>query len=284
MRKSFFSRSIIAGFAIAAVLLSAACATRSDAHSIQPFGAVGTEADVYVFASVAGNEPLLKTVFMAFVPETTAEQYLKRTEALYIGAEYGGSTPEVTMVSAGSYPVALSGLLFSKKDGWEKRRSTSYGKETYYHSSAADIVLRSKNAFALLGSGTRNTEGFLQRVSEPRQPVFPVRFQTLVDAGGEGEIGVYAPSGSRVAAALFGLQDIALPVRSIALYLKKNTDASYRYSAVFEAVNTRAALVLRALLGAVLKGTLSVQDASIFVENADISEAELISLFRSFIS
>mgnify|MGYP000535113284 CR=1 FL=1 len=90
---------------------------------------------------------------------------------------------------------------------------------------------------------------------------------------------------SDIPAVLCGVKDIIVVVKNgKLLILKKNTDASYRYSAVFEAVNARAALVLRALLGAVLKGTLSVQDASIFVENADISEAELISLFRSFIS
>ena len=286
MRKVDFFRALVAGLAITATIFFAGCATRPDIYGVQPFGVVGAEADMYIFAPVSGNEDLLKTLFTTFVPKKTAEQYLTRTSALYIGAEYDGTAaPEVTVVSTGSYPVSLSGLLFSKKDGWEKRRVVSSGNGgTYYHSKAADIVLQSKSAFALLGSGGRNTDDFLLRMSEPRQPVFPVRFQTMIESGGAGEISIYAPSGSRVIVALFGLQDIELPIRSIELYLKKNADAVYRYSAVFEVANPRAAVVLRALLGAVLNGSLSVQDSSIFVENADISETELISLFRSFIS
>ena len=177
----------------------------------------------------------------------------------------------------------MSALLFSKKDGWEKLRSASLGNSTYYHSQSADVVLQEKTAFSLLGNKDRNTEEFLQRVTTPELPVFPPRFQTLIESGGAGAIGLYARSGSRAAAALFNLQDIELPIRSIELYLiKKDIDSVYRYSAVFEAVNTRAALVLRMLLGATLQGTFSVQDAFIFVENADISEAELITLFHSF--
>lgn len=277
--KFLFSRMTGAGFAVLVLFFSAGCASHSDKYGIQPFGAVGTKADVYVFASVSGNEPLLKTVLTAFVPEKTAAQYLKRTSALYIGVEYG-SAPSVTLASAGSYPVNMSGVLFSKKDGWEKRRFAGMKNIAYYHSQAADITLPSKHrAFALLGDKDRNTAVFLQRVSNPEQPVFPPRFQTLAETGGKGEIGLYARSGSAVAAQLFGMEDIELPVRSIELYLK-NTGSSYHYSAVFEAVNARAASVLRMLLGAVLAGTFSIQETSVFVENADISEAELVELLR----
>ena len=284
MRKFDFFRTAGAGLAITAVIFFAGCVTNPNRYDAQPFSAVGTNADIYIFAPIAGNEALLKTLFTAFVSKKTAEPYLKRTSTLYIGAKYGGMVPEVTVVSAGSYPVSLSGLLFSKKDGWEKRRNEYSGKGSYYHSKTADIVLQSKTAFALLGSSTRNTDNFLLRLSEPKQPAFPDRFQTMVEAGGTGEIGIYAPSGSRIISALFGLQDIDLPLRSIELYLKKNTDTTYRYAAIFDVVNARAAVVLRTLLGTVLKGTLSVQGSSIFVENADISEVELISLFRSLIS
>ena len=282
MKRIRFSKFLSAYLIIAAIVFFAGCASRSEKYGVQPFGAIGQEADVYVFAPVLGNRPFLHTLFTAFVPEETAHQYLNRTSALYIGVRYG-AVPGITVSSAGSYPVSVSGLLFSQKDGWEKRRSASSAGTVYYYSQAADVVLQSKTAFALLGNNERNTEDFLQRIVVLREPVFPLRFRTLVEIGGEGEIGLYARSGSRVASVLFGLQDMELPIRSIEVYLKKHTDVSYRYSAVFEAVNVRAASILKRLLGTVLKGTFYVQESSVFVENADISEAELIALFRSVV-
>ena len=273
-----FFRTMLVGLAVTALIFFTACASRPPKYGTQLFGAVGTEADVYVFAPVLGNEQLLRSLFTAFIPEKTALQYLTRTSALYIGLRY--DVPSITFSSAGSYPVSLSDLLFSKKDGWEKRRAAVLNNRTYYHSQVADIVLQEKTAFALFGDKARHTEIFLQRIAEPQQPVFPPRFQALIESGESNEIGLYARSGSHAATALFDLQDIELPIRSIELYLKKASDTSYRYSAVFEAVNKKAALVLRILLGNMISGTLSVQDTSIFIENADISEAELIKLLQ----
>ena len=285
MRKFFYRTGlkVTALSLLFVTLILTGCATRPVRYSAQSFGAAGAEADVYIFAPVQGNEPLLKTLFTAFVPEKTAAQYLSRTSALYIGLQYGGS-PAITVASAGAYPVSMAGVLFSKKDGWEKRRSAGKDALPYYHSEAADIVMQSGHlAFALLGDTNRDTEAFLQRIAAPQQPVFPPRFQALIESGLQGSIGLYARSGSKTAAALFGLQDIELPIRSIELYLKKNTEAaeeSYRYSAVFEAANIRAAFILKTLIGNLITGALSVQGTSIFAENADINETELITLLQ----
>jgi len=285
MRQFHFFRVLGAGLAVATVLFSTGCATRSDTHGIRPFGAVGAKADVYVFAPVSGNEPLLRTLFTAFVPKETAAQYLNRTSALYIGVQYGPA-PEVTVVSAGSYPVSLSGLLFSKKDGWEKRRSQFLVNSAYYHSQAADVVLRPKTAFALLGNKDRNTDAFLQRITEAQQPAFPARFESLLSRDGAGEthaeIGVYIRSAHRIIAELAGLEDIELPVRSIEFYLRKAAGTTYRYSAVFETVNARTAAVLRLWVGSMLTGTLSIDGSALVMQDAEITEERLIDLLRSF--
>ena len=282
MQKSCFSKIFGLGCIIAAVIFISSCVSRPPEHDMQAFGAIGTDADVYIVAPVAGNEPLLKAVFTAFVPEKTALQYLNRTSVLYIGADYGVQ-PSITVVSRGSYPVSLGDLLFSKKDGWEKRRAAALNNRSYYSSEVADIVVQEKTAFMLLGGNQRNSEAFLQRIAEPHLPVFPPRFQALSEAGGVGEIGLYTRSGSRIAAALLGLEDIELPIRSIELYLKKNADSVYRCSAVFETTDVRTALVGRLLLSHSLNGDFSVQDSSIFVENADITEAEFIKMLEHII-
>ena len=124
----------------------------------------------------------------------------------------------------------------------------------------------------------------MQRIAEPHTPIFPPRFQALSESGGVGEIGLYARLGSSVVSALLGLEGIELPIRSVQLYLKKDINSRYRCSAVFEATDARAARVVRLLLSRGMNGNFSVQDSSIFVENTDISEAELITLFQSFIS
>ena len=283
MQKFYCSKILGVDFIIAAVILASSCVSRPPNYDMQAFGTTGTEADVYIFAPVAGNEPLLKTLFTTFVSEKTAVQYLSRTSALYIGAAYG-VTPSVTLVSTGSYPISLGNLLFSPKNGWEKRRATVLNNHTYYSSAVADIVLQKKTAFMLLGGNQRNSTAFLQRIAEPQTPLFPSRFQALTKSDCMGEIGLYARSGSFVVSVLLGLEDIELPIRSIELYLKKGINSVYRCSAVFEATNPRAALIVRLLLSHSMNGEFSVQDSSIFVENADISEAELITLFRSFIS
>ena len=282
MQKFCFSTILSACLLIAAALFSAGCTTRPDKYGVQPFGVVGAEADVYIFAPVSGNEPLLKALLAVFVPEETADRYLSRTSALYVGLRYE-TEPSITAASVGSYPINLAGLLFSKKDGWEKRHSSGAGDISYYHSETADIEFRSShNAFVLLGGSARNTEAFLQRISVPQSPAFPLRFQTLIENGTAGEAGVYVRSGYRIASHMLGLQDIELPIQSIELYLKKESEKTYRYSAVFEATNARTALILRVLIGNVMTGKLSVQGSSLFIENADISEMELIKLLRSF--
>ena len=282
VQKFCFFKILGAGYIIAAVILASSCVSRPPDHDIKAFDAIGTEADAYIVVPVAGNEPLLKALFTAFVPEKTAGQYLSRTSALYIGAAYG-ETASATVVSTGSYPVSLGDLLFSKKDGWEKRRAEALNNHTYYSSAVADVVLQKKTAFMLLGGKQRDSAAFLQRIAEPQPSVFPPRFQALNESGGTGELGLYARSGSAVSA-LLDLEDIELPIRSIELYLKKDSGSMYRCSAVFEATNPRAALVLRLLLSHSMNGDFSIQDSSIFVENADISEAELITLFHSLIS
>ena len=282
MKKLCLSGIMEIGFSIVAIIFISSCVSRSPEYDMQAFGSVGTDADVYIIAPVSGNESLLRTVLTHFVSEKTAVQYLSRTSALYIGVNYE-VTPSITLVSAGSYPVSLGDLLFPKKDGWEKHRAAALNNHAYYTSSIADIVVQEKTSFVLFGGAQRNTTAFLQRIAEPHQPVFPPRFQALGESGSTDTIGLYTRSGNRVAAALLGLEGIELPIRSIELYLKKDSDSTYRCSAVFEATDTRAALVVRLLLSRVIDGDFSVQDASVFVENADISEAELIKMLKPII-
>ena len=282
MQKRVYCRAISIAYTIVAIVLASSCVSRPSQHDAKAFGTIGTEADVYIYSPVSGNKSLLLAVLTHFVSEQTALQYLNRTSALYIGVNYE-VTPSITLVSAGSYPVSLGDLLFPRKDGWEKRRAAALNNHTYYTSAVADIVVQEKNAFVLLGGTQRNTTAFLQQIAEPHQPVFPPRFQVLGEAGDTDTISLYTRSGNRVAAALLGLEGIELPIRSIELYLKKNTDSIYRCSAVFETTDVRTALVVKLLLSRGISGTFSVQDASVCVENADISEAELIKMLKPII-
>ena len=106
MQKLYFSKIFGVGCIIVAIILASSCVSRPVKYDIRAFGAVGSDADVYIVAPVIGNESLLKTLFTAFVPERTALQYLNRTSVLYIGADYR-MPPSVTVVSSGSYPVSL---------------------------------------------------------------------------------------------------------------------------------------------------------------------------------
>ena len=279
MQKFYFSKVLGAGSIIAVIMLTNSCVSHPPKYDTQAFGAIGTEADMYVFAPVYGNEPLLQTVLTAFVPEKTAAQYLDRTSALYIGAEYG-AVPSVTVISTGSYPTSLGDLLFSKKDGWEKHKATALSNTSYYSSAVADILMRERTAFMLLGTEQRNTAAFLQHIADPHPPIFPPRFQALPESGSIGEIGLYTRSGSLLITAMLGLDGVDLPIRSIELYLKKNIDSVYQCSAAFEAVDARSALVIRLLLSRSMAGEFSVQGSSVFVENADITEKELIKLLQ----
>lgn len=283
MQKGVYFRVLTIICAIAAVMFISSCVSRPPEYNMQAFGAVGANADVYIVAPVTGNEPLLKALFTAFIPEKTAMQYLNRTSVLYIGADYG-VTSSVTVVSKGSYPVSLGDLLFSKKYGWAKHHAAALNNHTYYSSAIADIVVQEKTAFMLIGANQRDSTAFLLRIAEPHFPVFSPRFQALSESGEANEIGLYTRSGSRIAAALLGLEDIELPIRSIELYLKKDINSIYRCSAVFEATDTRAALVIQLLLRHSINGEFSVQDSSIFVKNADITETELIKMLEHIIS
>ena len=286
MQKFLCFKAMRAGLAIAAVLFSAGCVSRPLSSGVQPFGVIGADSDIYVFAPVTGNEQLLKALFAAFVPEKTANRYLSRTSIIYAGIRYN-TEPSMIVVSLGSYPAGAAGLLFSKKDGWEKRRSSDGGTITYYRSAAADVAFGSSGAaYALFGGSGRNTVAFLRRITEPQQPSFPPRFDALQAHNGAGEahaeIGVYIRSAQRITAELAGLEGIELPVRSIEFYLRKDAGTTYRYSAVFETVNARTAGALRLWIGSMLSGTLSIDGSSLVVKDAGITEERLIDLFRSF--
>lgn len=280
IQKFFPPWILFAGLIITAVFYSAGCASRrSETTPVSSFAAIGKDADVYVFLPVKGNEPLLSALFTAFVPEKTAAQYISRTSVLYAGFRYGTHS-SLSLISDGSYPAGLAGLVFSKKNGWKKYRSSDAGKTVYYRSESADAALLSNRTAAVLaGAHPRNIEALLQRFKTPEQPVFSPRFTSFIETGAD-KIGVYLRSAKAVAAELFGLKDIELPLTSIELYLEKQQD-SYRYSAVFETHNARTALVLRLLLGNVLKGSISVDGAAVFLENADITEEHLAELLAA---
>lgn len=268
------------GIMLILLLWCTGCASTRREQAIPPFSLIGADCDAYIFTPVKGNESLLSALFTAFVPEKTAAQYLSRTSALYAGIRYG-MEPSCAVVSQGSYPVGLAGLLFPKKYGWEKRRSAgAAGKTVYYRSELADVVLpSSRTAAVLAGKHPRNVEALLQRFITPEQPVLSPRFTSFLEHD-TSKIGVYIRSGKTIAAELFGLKDIELPLTSIELYLEKQQD-SYRYAAVFETHNTRTALVLRLLLSNVLKGDISVDGTAIFLENADITEEHLAQLLSA---
>lgn len=283
VKKFCFSKICGLSGIIATVIFLNSCVSGIFQHDATAFGVIGADADVYIVAPVAGNEPLLKSLFTAFVPEKTAAQYMSRTSVLYIGIG-AAATPSVTVVSSGSYPVSLGDLLFSKKDGWEKRRAAALNNYTYYSSAVADIVVREKTAFMLLGNAQRNAAHFLQRIAEPHPPIFPPRFQVFSESSGEGEIGLYTRAGSSVVSALLGLEDIELPIHSIELYLKKDSNSLYHCSAVFEATDARAALIVKLLLSHGMNGDFSIQDSSVFIENADITETELVNMLQGIIA
>ena len=62
MQKSCFSKIFGVSIIIGAVVFISSCVSRPPVYkyNMQAFGAVGTDADAYIFVPVAGNEPLLK--------------------------------------------------------------------------------------------------------------------------------------------------------------------------------------------------------------------------------
>ena len=114
--------------------------------------------------------------------------------------------------------------------------------------------------------------------------MYSPRLQAFSESSGAGEIGLYTRAGSAVVSALLELEDIELPIRSIELYLKKDSNSLYHCSAVFEATDARAALIVKLLLSHGMNGVFSIQDSFVFIENADITETELVNMLQRITS
>ncbi len=275
------------GVAFVAAVFFAGCAGSIRPEKIDPVGIIGNDAQLYIAAPVHSNEVLLNRIMQRFFAKKAAKQYLSRSSCIYLGIAF--DKKEIRICSLGSYPASLSGSIFKKKDGWEKRLSIpSEGNRKsgriipYYHSQIADASLSVKGLALLCAGGMaknsdlRNTEAFLQRVYNPVVVALPPRFEAACNTG--NTIALYSGKPELLLAMIIGSSDITLPVTALEFYFSPQKNGTYVYDAVFHTPDKRSAFFVKMLAGKLFSAdTILVQDSTVIIEKGVLTVEKLSS-------
>ncbi len=274
--------------ALAAAVFFAGCAGSIRPEKIDPVGIIGNDAQLYIAAPVKDNEVLLTRIMQRFFTKKTAKQYLSRTSCVYSGIVF--DKKEMRVCSFGSYPASLSGNIFKKRDGWEKRRvepletdSKAARSISYYHSPMADVSLAVKGLALVCAGGLdtaakqQSSEAFFRRVYQPDTVVLPPRFEAACKSG--HTIALYSGKPEFIIAMIIGSSDITLPVTALEFYFSPQENGTYMYDAVFQTPDKRSAFFVKMLAGKFFSAdTISVQDSAVIIEKGVLTLDRLASL------
>lgn len=258
------------------VLLFTGCVTSLPDQSKNPFGSIGNDADLYIAAPVKGNEQLLSAYFARFMAEKDAARFFSRTTHLYAGV-CAGIHPQVCLYAQGRYPAGLSGLIFSKKNGWtKKKKEIDTQNISFFQSEFADAVLTPAQLYFLFGGSERKSDTFLSRVCIPEPVQFAPDF--LYGECKSGTISVFVRSPAVFFSAFLRLTDIQLPVKSIVLRLSLYKENYYQFSARFETPTVKTAQILKFLLKNAIHADISIDGAYLLLENGILSVSEIVQM------
>ncbi len=194
----------------------------------------------------------------------------------------------------GRYPKSIAGLVFKKRNGWQKQKATSSGYKYYKKIDAFDAKGVPSFSFfsipasnlALFSYNEKNEakmENLLDRVNSPSPVHFGEEFEFKMQQGEEAkDICIYVANPQFFLANLLAL-DIDLPIDNLRVYLKRNAEKTkeyYNYKIILQMQNETASFATRLLLSKLLKTQVRIEDDSIIIEKAKLGLDRLVKIIN----
>ncbi len=303
-------------FCIFALLLFFSCSTLSKKKVLAGEGVVAPSSDIFIFVPTKHYKKLFSRLFPG---SPYAEKILNRTEYLYLslklkdeasseGLEEGGQLDatessaypaldegddasfenmKMNICAIGRYPKSMAGLVFNKKNGWQKEKSESgYSYYIRGDESAFSFFSIPKKELAIFSHNSDDRgemETLLGRLESPGFIEFGEEFGSKIKSGSQNEeICVFVSNPHLFLSKLVGLQ-LDLPIESLKLYLKRNTESAkdvYNYSIILDMKNITAGFATRLLLSKLLKTQVRIEENRIIVEKAKIAGDRLLQIVK----
>lgn len=129
--------------------------------------------DIYAVIPVSDNEELVHMVSEKFMPQSSIDDVINRTETLYMALNFAEENFKLSAV--GNFPKSLSGFIFSKSNGWTK---LSFAPQRGLLSSYAEFY---QSRFGFQASIPNSHLVFvscfgMESMLENLQPIVPVKF------------------------------------------------------------------------------------------------------------
>ncbi len=251
---------------------------------IEPFGIIGKNADAYIYIPVKENQEIVKKV-LPMTNEENMNKVIEMTDSFFSGIFFDGVSTELRACAKGNYPYKYSGYLFTKKEGWNPKKTKEGYK--YYESEYADISIPSSliACMVLGGKNRQKMDVTLAKLKMPSFPKFPKKFTELQHSN-SNEIAIFIKNPNFFLAQILRVH-LGLPLGNIEMYMKK-TDASenkdaifYSYNLKIEVDNPRTATILKLFLGRILGVEIKIEDSALKIENRIIPEAKIFNIMKS---
>lgn len=283
-------------FSIFAFLILSSCAVKKPFSPIDPLAVLGSQCNMYFVIPVIQNKPLISQIISNMDDADSLKSALDRTELLYAGLCNEQNTERYTSLLAfGSYPKAVSSILFSHKKGWKKNTEKNIG--TWYSSDLLEASIP-ENGIMLA-----STSGALRSLLATRFTPEPSNVSTgfsvfAQNAREDGRIGLYLNDPSFLVQLIFG-SEIIFPIEFVEIYATPPTaqienkpkgtetalcndstrdESAYVIYAHVELQNERSARVFASILRLTL-GVSSVQnDSSVIISEFQVKQQSLVDL------
>lgn len=270
--------SIILALGIAVVLLFESCATAPYAFSFDPLGILDQDAPWYAVLPVEENRSVFEAFSESLESGTSFMKDIERASVLYLAGHSrnreAGETLPFSLVATGSFPSSMSGLAFSKKDGWEKMGSRRDG--VWYRNGRMGAAI--PRAGLLCMSDPSLLPGMLNAIRNPpgEEVPAPPEFREAIprSGSGDGTIALYIRDRHFISETMLKGTNLELPIQGILVLAKRVYDTgNYRlvFRMYFPDERTARAMVPMVRLvftgSAQLDGTTLVFDLSMKPED-----------------
>lgn len=249
---------------------------------IEPFGIIGTNADIYIYMPVEQNRSIVEQA-LPLAAGKDMKRALGRTTAVYSGVFFNRSGSEVRVCARGKYPYGMTDSFFKKKNGWDPKKTKDGYK--FYESPYLDVSIPSP-LIACIGMGAENRanmEELLSRMKTPVEPQFSERFNSLIKSDLQ-DIGIFVKNSDVFLSGILGVS-LGLPLGKIEMYLKKDLTSTsknmYLYNLYIESENPRTAKIAKMLLQRMFNTEVKLEEDMLIIENGAIPESKIISIIKS---
>ena len=304
--RAFFSCIIFA-------FLNVSCATFSQRLTLAGDAIIGKGSDVFVFVPVGYHKNLFSKLFPS---QKYIDKAIDRTNYLYISLKmkddkeaFAEKKSDDEMLSiddegdalldkinfnicaVGRYPKSIAGLVFSKKNGWKKEKSSG-GYIYFQKNSSAEggdlhsfFSIPTKNIalFSHNSSDECRMENLIDRLNSPRPSPFGIDFELAMQQGDDSSnICIFVANPHFFLSKLIGI-DLDLPIENLKVYLNRNTERAkefYNYTVILEVQNISAGFATRLLLSKLLKSQVRIEENKIIVEKAKITKDRLLEIIK----